>query len=67
MAALKYYYVGFFRVTGLIKAGAMKLEDRPLWYDIYQAFPPKYPPQFDRPYPEEPVKPIFYPEDLIRA
>ncbi|XP_014282144.1 small ribosomal subunit protein mS23 [Halyomorpha halys] len=55
------------RVTGLIRAGSMSLEDRPLWYEVYQAFPPKYPPRFDRPAPEGPIRNIFYPEDVIRA
>ncbi|CAH1405722.1 unnamed protein product [Nezara viridula] len=55
------------RITGLIRAGSMSLEDRPLWYEVYQAFPPKYPPRYDRPAPVEPVRNIFYPEDVIRA
>lgn len=47
----------------------MKHEDRPIFYDIYQAFPPLK----DRQYFEEidpkkhPIRPIFYFEDKTRA
>lgn len=56
-----------FRATGLLKSGAMKPQDKPLWYDVYEAFPPKYEPRFDRPASKEEIRQIFYPEDLIRA
>uniref|UniRef100_A0A0V0GBW3 Small ribosomal subunit protein mS23 n=1 Tax=Triatoma dimidiata TaxID=72491 RepID=A0A0V0GBW3_TRIDM len=55
------------RITGLIKSGAMKLEERPLWYEVYQAYPPQQEPRFDRPVVETTIKPIFYPEDVVRA
>ncbi|RZC34970.1 28S ribosomal protein S23, mitochondrial [Asbolus verrucosus] len=55
------------RATGLIKSGALSWEDRPLWYDLYEAFPPKEEPRFDRPAPNLPLKKIFYEEDNIRA
>ncbi|XP_073983963.1 mitochondrial ribosomal protein S23 isoform X2 [Rhodnius prolixus] len=55
------------RITGLIKTGAMKLEDRPLWYEVYQAFPPEQEPCFDRPVDNTAIKSIFYPEDVVRA
>nr|CAD7591595.1 unnamed protein product [Timema genevievae] len=29
---------------GLLRSGAMKQEDKPLWYHIYESFPPKYEP-----------------------
>lgn len=45
----------------------MKWEDRPLWYDLYNVFPPKDEPRYDRPAPETPVPAIFYEEDKIRA
>nr|CAD7443588.1 unnamed protein product [Timema bartmani] len=32
------------KVTGLLRSGAMKQEDKPLWYHIYESFPPKYEP-----------------------
>ncbi|GAB0095593.1 Ribosomal protein S23, mitochondrial [Sergentomyia squamirostris] len=57
----------FTRTTGLLKSGALKPEDKPLWYDIYRAFPPKYEPKFDRPAPNTEVREIFYPEDVTRA
>lgn len=45
----------------------MAWEDRPLWYDIYEAFPPKEEPRYDRAVPNMPLKKIFYEEDVIRA
>lgn len=58
---------GFFRVQGLLRGGAMKTEDKPIWYDVYAAFPPKLEPRFDRPAPNIPVRNIFYAEDVVRA
>lgn len=55
------------RTTGLLRSGAIKLEDKPLWYDIYAAFPPPLEPRYDRPAPNINVKQIFYEEDVIRA
>ncbi|KAJ8955727.1 hypothetical protein NQ318_008599 [Aromia moschata] len=55
------------RTTGLIKSGALSWDDRPLWYDIYEAFPPQEEPRFDRPAPNIKLKKIFYKEDEIRA
>ncbi|XP_057654020.1 probable 28S ribosomal protein S23, mitochondrial [Diorhabda carinulata] len=55
------------RTTGLIKSKALNWEDRPLWYDLYEAFPPKEEPSFDRPIPNIKLKNIFYKEDRIRA
>ncbi|XP_060522209.1 small ribosomal subunit protein mS23 [Cylas formicarius] len=55
------------RVSGLIQSGALNWQDRPLWFDIYKAFPPKEEPQFDRPVPNMKLKKIFYEEDRIRA
>ncbi|KAH8410203.1 hypothetical protein KR009_008120 [Drosophila setifemur] len=57
----------FTRVQGLLRGGAMKPEDKPIWYDVYAAFPPKVEPRFDRPAPEIPVRKIFYAEDTVRA
>jgi small subunit ribosomal protein S23 len=54
-------------VRGLLKSGALKEEDKPIWYDIYKAFPPKYEPRYDRPAPDLPLRNLFYPEDTIRA
>ncbi|XP_074037765.1 small ribosomal subunit protein mS23 [Leptinotarsa decemlineata] len=55
------------RTTGLLRSGALSWEDRPLWYDIYEAFPPKDEPKFDRVVPNIKLKKIFYEEDKIRA
>ncbi|XP_050297601.1 probable 28S ribosomal protein S23, mitochondrial [Anthonomus grandis grandis] len=57
----------FTRTQGLIQSKALNWEDRPLWYDVYAAFPPKETPQYDRPVPNIKLKNIFYPEDRIRA
>ncbi|CAH1994536.1 unnamed protein product [Acanthoscelides obtectus] len=55
------------RTAGLIQSGALNWADRPLWYDIYEAFPPKEEPRYDRPAPNMKLKQIFYKEDRIRA
>jgi len=58
----------FSRASGLLRAGAVKWENRPLWYDCYVAFPPAVEPKFDRlPLLEEPLPELFYPEDAVRA
>ncbi|XP_043290101.1 28S ribosomal protein S23, mitochondrial [Venturia canescens] len=57
----------FTRTTSLLRGGAMAKEDCPLWYVIYEAFPPKVEPRFDRPVANIPVREILYKEDLIRA
>uniref|UniRef100_U5EFL6 Small ribosomal subunit protein mS23 n=1 Tax=Corethrella appendiculata TaxID=1370023 RepID=U5EFL6_9DIPT len=55
------------RITGLMKCNAMKYAERPLWYDIYEAFPPAIEARYDRPKPNIQLKNIFYEEDIIRA
>jgi len=55
------------RVTGLIKSGAIKSEQVPLWYNVYESFPPKYEPRWDRQVEEKPVRKILYQEDFVRA
>uniref|UniRef100_A0A914S6F0 Small ribosomal subunit protein mS23 n=1 Tax=Parascaris equorum TaxID=6256 RepID=A0A914S6F0_PAREQ len=56
-------------VTGLIRAGHLKWEQRPLWYDVYVAVPPLREPVWDAKFPKEnePVQKIFYEEDVLRA
>ena len=62
------------------KAGVTRRTEtikQPIWFEVYEAFPPKYEPRFDRhqlPYGEGgnveamgPPRKIFYKEDLIRA
>lgn len=57
----------FERLNGILKSGAMKEQDKPIWYDVYKAFPPKYEPAFARPPVVTEIKSIFYPEDIIRG
>ncbi|CAG5050076.1 unnamed protein product [Parnassius apollo] len=58
----------FTRVEGLLTRGAMKPDDRPLWFDVYKAFPPIVEPKFARPKPEaKAIRQILYKEDIIRA
>lgn len=45
----------------------MRVEDKPIWYDVYAAFPPQLEPRYDRPAANINVKQIFYEEDVIRA
>ncbi|XP_050545165.1 uncharacterized protein LOC126907713 isoform X2 [Daktulosphaira vitifoliae] len=54
-------------VNGLIKSGAMKLEDRPLWYDVYRAFPPDSEPHYAKSPLNYEIQNIFYQEDKFRA
>lgn len=51
----------------MIEKGALDYEDRPLWYDVYKAFPPRIDPSYDRPCPTTTVQNIIYPEDCERA
>ncbi|XP_032668873.1 probable 28S ribosomal protein S23, mitochondrial [Odontomachus brunneus] len=55
------------RINSLLRGGAIKQEDTPLWLAVYEAFPPKYEPRFDRQLPSKPIRAIFYEEDLVRA
>lgn len=57
----------FSRTTGLIKSGVTPPSDIPIWYSVYQAFPPKYEPRFKRPPLNVEVKELYYPEDKKRA
>ena len=58
----------FTRVSGLLRAEAMKVEDKPIWYDVYEKFPPKLEPHFARPTPDYiKIKDIFYADDISRA
>ncbi|XP_074094605.1 mitochondrial ribosomal protein S23 [Cotesia typhae] len=57
----------FTRVQSLLKSGAVKWEDKPIWYDVYEAFPPKNEPRYDRVAPNIEISDIFYKEDIIRA
>lgn len=50
-----------------MRSGALKAEDKPIWFDVYAAFPPLAEPRFDRPAPNVSVRPIFYAEDVARS
>ncbi|GCC43763.1 hypothetical protein chiPu_0027707, partial [Chiloscyllium punctatum] len=59
-------------VRDLLRAGVMKESEKPCWYDVYAAFPPKYEPVYAQPKErfgkvQDPVQEIFYQEDTIRA
>ncbi|XP_021559940.1 28S ribosomal protein S23, mitochondrial isoform X2 [Neomonachus schauinslandi] len=60
----------FSRTRDLIRAGV--LNEKPLWFDIYNAFPPLREPVFRRPRlrygkAKAAIQDILYPEDRIRA
>lgn len=61
------------RVRDLMHSGVIKAQDRPIWYDVYKAFPPKRDPLYVKPFSRAPTKKqdsvpeIFYKEDEIRA
>ncbi|XP_030633373.1 small ribosomal subunit protein mS23 [Chanos chanos] len=65
----------FTRVRDLMRAGVIKQSEKPVWFDVYAAFPPKRDPLYVKPARElrgkrsrEDVVPdIFYKEDDIRA
>ncbi|XP_040183918.1 28S ribosomal protein S23, mitochondrial-like [Rana temporaria] len=62
----------FTRTRDLIRAGVIKQNEKPIWYDVYAAFPPKREPSYvsppkRRPKPVDNVPAIFYKEDIIRA
>ena len=55
------------RVEGMLKAGGLSYEDRPIWFTVYKAFPPQVSPSYHREACHKPVVNILYPEDLVRA
>ncbi|XP_071391159.1 small ribosomal subunit protein mS23-like [Centroberyx affinis] len=63
----------FTRVRDLIRSGVIKESNKPIWYEVYKAFPPKKDPLYVKPQSmtftkkQEPVPDIFYKEDDIRA
>ena len=54
-------------MTSLLKTGVIKEADKPTWYDVMAAFPPKIDPKFDRFLDETPVPEMLYEEDKVRA
>lgn len=80
MAQTRAHKIGtvYSRVRNLLEKKALKDTFKPVWYDIYEAFPPKYEPRYDRhlipkivggtnsaKMPDPPK--ILYKEDVIRA
>ncbi|KAM9358848.1 small ribosomal subunit protein mS23 [Symphorus nematophorus] len=63
----------FSRVRDLMRSGVIKPSEKPIWYDVYGAFPPKRDPLYVKPHTrpctkkQENVPEIFYREDDIRA
>uniref|UniRef100_A0A8C7XDA0 Small ribosomal subunit protein mS23 n=1 Tax=Oryzias sinensis TaxID=183150 RepID=A0A8C7XDA0_9TELE len=63
----------FSRVRDLMRSGVIQKADKPIWYDVYEVFPPKREPlyvkQQSRPAvnKQDPVPEIFYREDEVRA
>lgn len=58
-------------MTGLLKSGLVSWKERPVWYDIYRAFPPEREPVYRTVLskaPQAPLPPkILYYEDEIRV
>ncbi|XP_018102476.1 28S ribosomal protein S23, mitochondrial-like [Xenopus laevis] len=62
----------FSRVRDLLRAGIIKQNEKPVWYDVYAAFPPKRDPLYEKPLrrkriTSDNVPSILYKEDIIRA
>ncbi|XP_023123552.1 28S ribosomal protein S23, mitochondrial [Amphiprion ocellaris] len=63
----------FTRVRDLMRSGVIKLSEKPIWYDVYETFPPKRDPLHVKPHTrpntkkQETVSEIFYQEDVVRA
>ena len=55
------------RVYGLLRTGAMHENDKPIWYDVYAAFPPRIEPKYDRYITDKQPVNILYHEDAVRA
>ncbi|XP_019943521.1 small ribosomal subunit protein mS23 isoform X2 [Paralichthys olivaceus] len=70
---LEKYGTVFTRVRDLMRSGVIQPAKKPIWYDVFQAFPPKRDPLHVKPYTrasskkQETVPDIFYREDEIRA
>ncbi|GAA6214272.1 28S ribosomal protein S23, mitochondrial [Lates japonicus] len=63
----------FIRVRDLMRSGVIKPTEKPIWYDVYQTFPPKREPLYVKPHTrlgtkkQDNVPEIFYREDEVRA
>ena len=54
-------------MSGLLRTGGIKMKDKPIWVDVWEAFPPKLEPSLNRTAEVKQIPNIFYPEDKIRA
>lgn len=56
-----------------MRSGVIKQTEKPIWYDVFEAFPPKQQPLYVktrtrvRVNKPDPVPEIFYTEDQVRA
>ncbi|XP_062589818.1 small ribosomal subunit protein mS23-like [Saccostrea cucullata] len=70
MASSRGQFLGtiYKRTQGLIRSGALRREKIPIWYNVYEAFPPLDTFDAERKEPDisSRIKRINYPEDLIR-
>nr|XP_020496642.1 28S ribosomal protein S23, mitochondrial [Labrus bergylta] len=63
----------FTRVRDLMRSGVIQRSAKPVWYEVYEAFPPKRDPLHVKPWrragikKQETVPEIFYREDEVRA
>lgn len=63
----------FTRVRDLMRSEVIKPTQKPVWYDVFEAFPPKRNPLYERPIvsprvqKQDTVPEIFYREDEVRA
>lgn len=61
------------RVRDLMRTGVIKPSEKPIWYDVFEAFPPKKAPLYVKPHTrpytkkQDAVPEIFYREDEVRA
>nr|XP_002120130.1 28S ribosomal protein S23, mitochondrial-like [Ciona intestinalis] len=64
------------RTKDLIRSKVLPYEERPLWYDVYEAFPPIREPVYEADTPpdklglvdvEDNVREVLYEEDWVRA
>lgn len=56
------------KLKGMLKTGAIREEHAPMWLSIYEKYPPKHEPRWDRkPERDTPIPKILYEEDVIRA
>ncbi|XP_042269824.1 28S ribosomal protein S23, mitochondrial isoform X1 [Thunnus albacares] len=63
----------FTRIRDLMRSGVIQPAEKPIWYDVYKAFPPKRDPLHVKQHTractqkQETVPEIFYREDEVRA